>query len=110
MPATVTVSALGTSAGFSLTTSQVSASTVGNIVASYAGMSKSVTVTVNPAPSPALAALLISPAIVAAGSVAVAAVNLTAPAPAGGLLISLSSNRPNLACFAPLREIFVPIR
>jgi len=97
VPATVTVSALGTSAGFSLTTSQVSSSTVGNIVASYAGVSKSVTVTVNPAPSPALAALLISPAIVAAGSVAVAAVNLTAAAPAGGLLVSLSSSRPNLA-------------
>ena len=97
VPAAVTVPALGTSAGFSLTTSQVSSSTVGNIVASYAGVSKSVTVTVNPAPSPALAALLISPAIVAAGSVAVATVNLTAPAPASGLLVSLSSSRPNLA-------------
>jgi hypothetical protein len=97
VPATVTVSALGTSAGFSLITSQVSSSTVGNIVASYAGVSKSVTVTVNPAPSPALAALLISPAIVTAGAVAVATVNLTAAAPAGGLLVSLSSSRPNLA-------------
>ena len=97
MPARVTVPALGTSAGFSLTTSQVSSSTVGNIVASYAGVSKSVTVTVNPAPSPALAALLISPAIVAARSTAVATVNLTAPAPAGGLLVSVSSSRPNLA-------------
>ena len=97
VPATVTVPALGTSAGFSLTTSQVSSSTVGNIVASYAGVSKSVTVTVNPAPIPALAALLISPAKIAAGSVAVATVNLTAPAPAGGLLVSLSSSRPNLA-------------
>ena len=97
VPATVTVSALGTSAGFCLTTTQVNSSTVGNIVASYAGVSKSVTVTVNPAPSPELAALLISPAIVAAGSVAVATVNLTAAAPAGGLLVSLSSSRPNLA-------------
>lgn len=97
VPAAVTVPALGTSAGFSLTTSQVGSSTVGNIVASYAAVSKSVTVTVNPAPSPALVALLISPAIVAAGSTAVATVNLTAPAPAGGLLVSLSSSRPNLA-------------
>ena len=97
VPATVSVPALGTSAGFSLTTSQVSSSTVGNIVASYAGVSKSVTVTVNPAPSPALAALSISPAKVAAVSVAVATVNLTAPAPADGLLVSLSSSRPNLA-------------
>jgi hypothetical protein len=97
LPAAVTVPELGTSAGFSLTTSQVSSSTVGNIVASYAGVSKSVTVTVNPAPSPALAALLISPAIVAARSTAVATVNLTAPAPAGGLLVSLSSSRSNLA-------------
>ena len=96
VPATVTVPALGTSADFSLTTSQVSSSTVGNIVASYAGVSKSVTVTVNSPPSPALAALLISPAKVAAGSVAVATVNLTALAPAGGLLVSLSSSRPNL--------------
>ena len=97
VPAAVTVPELGTSAGFSLTTSQVSSSTVGNIVASYAGVSKSVTVTVNPAPIPALAALLISPAKIAAGSVAVATVNLTAPAPAGGFLVSLSSSRPNLA-------------
>jgi hypothetical protein len=97
VPAAVTVPALGTSAVFSLTTSQVSSSMVGNIVASYAGVSKSVTVTVNPAPNPVLAALLISPAKVAAGSVAVATVNLTAPAPAGGLLVSLSSSRPNLA-------------
>ena len=106
VPAAVSVPALGTSAGFSLTTSQVSSSTVGNIVASYAGVSKSVTVTVNPAPSPALAALSISPAKVAAVSVAVATVNLTAPAPADGLLVSLSSSRPNLASTPP--NLLVP--
>ena len=106
VPAAVSVPALGTSAGFSLTTSQVSSSTVGNIVASYAGVSKSVTVTVNPAPSPALAALSISPAKVAAVSVAVATVNLTAPAPADGLLVSLSSSRPNLASIPP--NLLVP--
>lgn len=106
VPATVTVPALGTSADFSLTTSQVSSSTVGNIVGSYAGASKSVTVTVNSPPSPALAALSISPAKVAAGSVAVATVNLTAPAPAGGVLVSLSSSRPNLASTPP--NLLVP--
>jgi hypothetical protein len=97
VPATVTIPALASSAGFSVNTTQVSSSTVGNIVATYAGVNKSATITVNPAPSPALAALLIVPAKVVAGSTAVATVTLTAPAPAGGSLVSLASARPNLA-------------
>jgi hypothetical protein len=97
VPATVTIPALASSAGFSVNTTQVSSSTVGNIVATYAGVNKSATITVNPAPSPALAALLIVPAKVVVGSTAAATVTLTAPAPAGGTLVSLASARLNLA-------------
>jgi hypothetical protein len=89
--------ALASSTGFSVNTTQVSSSTVGNIVATYAGVNKSATITVNPAPSPAIAALLIVPAKVVVGSTAAATVTLTAPAPAGGTLVSLASARLNLA-------------
>jgi hypothetical protein len=97
VPTTVTIPALGSSAGFPVNTIQVSSSTVGNIVAGYAGVNKSVTVTVNPAPSPVVAALLIIPARIAVGSTAVATVNLTAPAPAGGMFVAMSSDRPSFA-------------
>ena len=88
----VTVPAAATSANFSVTTNSVTASTFGNITASYNGVTKSANFTVNPQPAAELSALSLNPTIVRGGNTSVGTVTLTAPAPTGGLVVSLSSS------------------
>lgn len=54
VPSSVTVAAGASSVSFPITTASVSATTFGNISASYAGVTQTTSVTVQPAPSPAL--------------------------------------------------------
>jgi hypothetical protein len=97
VPSTVTVPGGSTSANFSVSTTTVGSITVGNITASYAGASKSAAITVNALTTAvvpaALTSLSVNPATVVGGAISVGTVKLNKAAPAGGIVVSLSSNR-----------------
>jgi len=92
VPASVTVANGETTANFSVTTNAVSVITTGNISAVYDGVAKSTSFTVNPQPAAALSQLSLNPTTVRGGVKSVGTVMLTAPAPAGGFQINLSSS------------------
>ena len=94
VPASVTVAA-GTSVSpvFTITTSRVSATTPVTISASYNGSGKTATLTVNPF----VATPVLSPTSVVGGvSTTANKVTLNGPAPAGGLVVNLSSSDPGV--------------
>ena len=97
VPSSVTVAAGASSASFPITTASVSATTFGNISASYAGVTKTTNLTVQPAPLLALSSLTLNPSSVSGGSSATGTVTLTVPAPVGGIVIALSSSNPTKA-------------
>jgi hypothetical protein len=97
VPASVTVPASATSNTFSVTTNPVSVTTVGNISASYDGVTKSTMMTVNPQPAAALSALSLNPTSVRGGVKSVGTVTLSAAAPTGGLVVNLSSSNSSKA-------------
>jgi hypothetical protein len=95
VPFSVTVAAGATSATFTVSTSAVSASTTVSISASYAGVTKMASLTVNPVPPPpaTLSSLTLNPSTVIGGvQSSTGKVTITAPAPAGGATIILSSS------------------
>ncbi|MBM4260707.1 MAG: hypothetical protein FJ145_04600 [Deltaproteobacteria bacterium] len=94
VPASVTVLASATTANFAVNTSAVSATTIGNITATYAGVTKSTILTVNPV---ALQSLSLNPTSVSGGATSIGTVTLTSNAPADGAVINLSSSRPTRA-------------
>jgi subtilase family serine protease len=81
----------GSSASVTVRTSQVTASTSITVTAAYNGASKTAGVTVTPIVLPTLTAVAVTPASLTGGSVAVLAITLSGPAPAGGASVSLSS-------------------
>lgn len=87
--ASVTVPANASTANFTVTTSAVSSLTSGNISASYNGVTTSTVITLT---TPTLTSLALNPASVVGGTVSVGTVALTAPAPAGGAVVTLSSS------------------
>jgi len=93
VPASVTVSAGATSAAFTVTTLAVTASTSVTISASYAGVTRTAPLTVTPLspPGPTLTSLALNPTSVNGGIPSTGTVALSAPAPNGGVLVSLSS-------------------
>jgi hypothetical protein len=93
VPSSVAVAAGATSAGFTVTTTSVATSTTATITASYAGVSKSASLTVQPpsAPAPAPSSLALQPMKVYGGNAATGTVGLSAPAPAGGVVVNLVS-------------------
>jgi hypothetical protein len=100
VPASVSVAAGSTSASFGIATSSVAVQTVGTLTASYDGVAKTTTITVNPPPPPPVAALsgvTLSPASVVGGANATGTVQLTAAAPSGGAVVSLSSSNTSVA-------------
>jgi hypothetical protein len=103
VPATVVVPATQSSASFSISTTPVGTTTAGSIAASYEGVEKSTTVTVMP---PALTLLSVSPSTVTGGTTVTGTVTLSAPAPAGGVLITLQSSKPALA--TPPSSVTIP--
>jgi hypothetical protein len=92
VPATVTVPANATTVTFAITTKAVTAVRAVTITATYNGVAKTATLTVNPAGPAALAGVAMNPATMIFGSVSTGTVTLTAPAPAGGAVIALSSS------------------
>jgi len=97
VPASVTVAANLTAANFSLNTTPVSTTTIGNLIASYSGVNKSTSITVNPATPVILSSVTLTPSAISGGSTSAGTVNLTGPAPAGGAVITILSNRPSKA-------------
>jgi hypothetical protein len=90
VPPTVTVAAGATASPvFTITTSYVAAQTVVPISASYNGVTKTANLTVNPV---ALLSVALSPAAIVGGvSTTFNKVNLTGPAPAGGITVNLTT-------------------
>ena len=97
VPGSVLVSQGASSATFGITTSTVSTQTLATLSATYSGVTKTTTFTVNPAPAPALATLTLNPASVRSGTPATGTVTLSAPAPSGGAVVTLTSSMPTLA-------------
>src|SRR5579859_918058 len=92
-PSSVTVGAGASSATFSVTTSAVTTSTTATIAASYAGTTRTALLTVNPVPLPLLTSTTVSPTSVVGGlGSSTGTVRLSAPAPAGGARVALSSS------------------
>jgi hypothetical protein len=96
VPTSVTVPSGATSANFLVTTGSVSIATPVTLTASYAGVSKTFALTVNPVPA-ALSAVSVSPSSIGSGQSGIGTVNLTAPAPAGGAVVTLSSSNTSAA-------------
>ena len=94
VPSSVTVAAGASSATFNVTTSAVASQTVTSITAAYSGVQKTTTFTVNPPPvtGPALASLTLSRTSIVGGFPFDATVTISAPAPAAGITVSLTSS------------------
>jgi hypothetical protein len=108
VPASVSVAAGATSATFTASTSVVTASTAVTLSAAYGVVTRSASLTVQPVPAPAptLSSLTLSPSSVVGGEQSSrGTVTLSAPAPAGGALITLSSS--SGAASVP-SSIFIP--
>jgi hypothetical protein len=91
IPSQVTIAANATSASFTIATRGVSTPTSVNITAAWGVfVTKTATLTVAP---PELASLSLAPGSLFAGNPSTATVNLTAPAPAEGMIINLKTGR-----------------
>src|SRR5262249_46258999 len=98
VPASVTVAAGATSATFSVTTTSVTAPSSVVLSATFAGARRWATPARHPPPPPAPpSALSVSPTSVTGGNPATGTVTLTSAAPAGGLVVTLSSQLPAIA-------------
>jgi hypothetical protein len=108
VPSSVTVVAGATSATFTVSSSAVTASITATMSAAYGGVTRSASLTVAPAPPPpaALSSLTLNPTSVIGGlQTSTGTVALSAPAPAGGVTVALSSS--NGVARVP-SSVFVP--
>jgi hypothetical protein len=108
VPSSVTVPVGATSATFTVSTSAVNASTTVTMSAAYGGVTRTASITVAPAPPPpaTLSSLTLNPTSVIGGlQTSTGTVTLSAPAPAGGATVALSSS--NGAARVP-SSVFVP--
>jgi hypothetical protein len=93
VPTSVTIPAGAFSATFTVSTTSVTASTSATITGAFGGVTRSSTLTVTPPPPPiGPASLSVSPATVEGGNPVTGTVFLSGAAPAGGLVVSLSSS------------------
>src|SRR5882762_3651798 len=93
VPSSVAVPAGATSATFPVNTSAVAASTTVAISAAYGGLTRSASLTVTPPPLPTVSSLTLNPTSVIGGlQSSTGTVTLSAPAPAGGAQVMLSSS------------------
>ncbi len=90
VPASVTVAAGSTSQSFAITTT--SSATTATITATYSSVSQTATLTITVVTVPTLQSLLLSTNVSSGGLPVQGTITLTAPAPAGGLSVSLVSN------------------
>jgi uncharacterized repeat protein (TIGR03803 family) len=94
LPNAVTVPAGSTSTNFTVGTTTVSSSCAAQVFAQSGGTTVSATLTVNPGGSsgPTVSSVTLNPANVQGGSNSQGTVTLSAVAPSGGTVVSLSSN------------------
>jgi len=93
VPSTVTIAAGKTSAAFTISTTPVTSSRTVTISAAYGGVTKTATLALTVAViKPSLSSLSVSPTSVTGGSTSRGTVRLSAPAPSGGIVVSLSDN------------------
>lgn len=100
VPSSVQIPQGSTAGGFFISTTAVSAPTVVTISVTGAGVTKTATLTVNPfggGTGGALASLTLNPTSVRGGKTSTATVTLSAAAPSGGAVVSLSSGNTGLA-------------
>ncbi len=100
VPASVTVESGAGSATVQITAGTTSGSSSSVITATAGGVSRTATLTVNSS-NPTLNNLSVSPLSVTGGSNATGTVTLTAPALAGGVVVSLSSDNTAVATTPP---------
>ena len=101
IPASVTVPAGATQVQFAVTTSAVSSPVSMNIMASTGGLGQLGSFSVNPSLQATIKPLDFTPYQVVGGSPATARVTLEAPAPAGGLVLTLISRHRQYASVPP---------
>ena len=95
VPASVSIAAGNSTNSFTIGTSPVSGLTTGgNVFATAGGITKSIFVNVSPDPNapPLLQSMTISPTSVSGGTNATGTVFLSAPAPSGGISVTLSTS------------------
>jgi hypothetical protein len=100
VPASVTIPEGNSATSFAIGTSPVTGlPTGGNVFASAGGVTKSIFVNVSPDPNapPLLQSMTISPTTVPGGTNATGTVFLSAPAPAGGISVTLATSNFNVA-------------
>jgi hypothetical protein len=96
VPVSVTVPAFAISATFAVTTTPVAAVTPVTLTASYLGVNIPASLTVNPAPV-SLTGLSANPTTIAMNGKSTGAVTLSAPAPSGGVPVTLASSNSQVA-------------
>lgn len=89
VPASVTVPAGAASATFSIPTTPVAANVTATITASFSGTTASANLTIK---VPNISRVTLNPTTVVGGTSSKATVNLNGKAPAGGIVVNLSSN------------------
>lgn len=97
VPASVTVPAGATSASFTVSTSPVANSIGFEISGTYGGLTPSARLTVTPATTATLYSLTLNDTSLPSGAPLAGTVSLTAPAPTGGAMVTLSSSNPAVA-------------
>jgi hypothetical protein len=99
IPSSVTIPAGATSASFTITTRSVTAQSVVSISATYNGVTKGAALTVTPSStsSATLSSLTLNPTSVVGGKTSQATVRLSAAAPSGGRVVTLSSSNTAVA-------------
>jgi hypothetical protein len=100
LPFSVIVPQGATSAPFTIRPRQVTATTVVNITATLAGVSRSAPLTVTRTPGPGLLSLVLNPGTVAGGQNSTGTVNLLSAAPTGGTEVRISTDT-NIAAAPP---------
>ena len=94
VPASVTVAQGATTATFAVATTSVAAVTFATITASYNASTQTAALTINP---PLVSSLTLAPTSVVGGASSTGTVTLSAAAPTGGALVTLSSNSASAA-------------
>src|SRR5437588_337099 len=92
VPASVTVPADAVAVTFPVTTRSVTAPMVASFPGTFGGAQQTAVRTVYPAAAPTLASLSVNPASVVGGTSSTGTVTLSAPAPSGGVVVTLSDN------------------
>jgi regulation of enolase protein 1 (concanavalin A-like superfamily) len=96
-PSSVTVPASSTTATFTVTTASVTTATPVTITGTYSGSGASGTLTVNPAVVVSVSSVSLNPSSVTGGASSQGTVTMSAAAPTGGAVVTLSSSNTTVA-------------